>query len=108
MIPAARRYWLLAAAVLLIVSGAALVLLTSATVIPSLLRNLLSDFVQPGVAVWWLVLGGPFRSAPSLLSGIVFAATSNAILWLLVLLLVVAVARILRRRFAYRHKRHAA
>jgi hypothetical protein len=60
-----RRVWFLAAAVLAITSAAALALLTSGEVIPSVVRNPISDFVQPGVTVWWLVLGGPFRSAPS-------------------------------------------
>jgi hypothetical protein len=53
-------------------------------------------FCTVGVTVWWFVLGGPFRSAPSSPAGIAFAA-ANAALWLLVLLFVVAVVRAVRR-----------
>ena len=102
MIPGTRRSWFLAAAVLAVVSGAALALLVSPEVTPAVLRNPLSDFAQPGVTVWWLVLGGPFRSAPSSPSGIAFAAAANAALWSLVLLFVVVVVRILRRMLATR------
>jgi hypothetical protein len=91
------RSWFLAASVLAIVSAAALTAFDSAETIPSVIRNPLSDFVQPGVTVWWFVLGGPFRSAPSSPTGITFAAAANAALWLLVVLFVVAVVRVIRR-----------
>jgi len=94
-----RLWWLLAASVLAIASAAALALLASGEVIPSAVRNPFFDFVQPGVSVWWLVLGGPFRSAPTSPSGIAFAA-ANAALWLLPLWLVVSVVRAVRRRLA--------
>lgn len=81
---------------LAIASAAALALLGSGRVIPSVVRNPLFDFVQSGVTVWWFVLGGPFRSAPSSPAGIAFAA-ANAALWLLVLLFVVAVVRAVSR-----------
>lgn len=97
-----RRWWLLAAAVLAIASEAALALLRSAPVMPSVFRDPLVDFVQPGVTVWWLVLGGPFRSGPSSPSGIAFAAAANAAAWLLVLWLVVAILRTARRMRAAR------
>jgi len=100
MNPGTHRSWSLAAAVLVIVSGAALALLVSAEVIPTILRNPLFDFVQPGVTIWWFVLGGPFRSAPSSLAGIAFAAIANAALWLLLLFCVVAAVRIFRRMLA--------
>ena len=95
--PIKRRSWLLAAAMLAIVSAAALTALDSAETIPSFIRNPLSDFVEPGVTVWWFVLGGPFRSAPSSPTGIAFAAAANAALWLLVVLFVVAVVGVIRR-----------
>ena len=91
--PISRRWWLLAAAVLAAISAGVLALLASAEVIPSAVRNPLSDFVQPGVTVWWFVLAGPFRSAPSSPSGIAFAAATNAVLWVLVLWFVVAIVR---------------
>ena len=94
-----KRFILVAAAVLSIVSAGALALLGSGEVIPSVVRDPISDFVQPGVTVWWLVLGGPFRSAPSSLTGIAFAAASNAALWLLVIWFAVAIVRSFRRMF---------
>ena len=97
MSPVRRKWWLLTAALLAIVSAAALALLASGEVIPSLARSSLSDFVQPGVTVWWFVLGGPFRSAPSSPTGIAFAAIANAALWLPVLWFVVAFVRAMRR-----------
>ena len=87
------RWWLLAVAVLALTSAAVLALLASAVVIPSAVRNPISDFVQPGVTVWWFVLGGPFRSAPSSASGIAFAAATNAALWVLASWFVVAIVR---------------
>jgi len=105
----ARKFWLWAAAGLLVTSAATLGLLPSAQVIPSVLRNLLIDFVQPGVTVWWLVLGGPFQSAPSSLGGIGFAAIANTSLWLLVGVLGVAIVSAMRRMFTRRDRqRHAA
>ena len=100
MSPVTRRWWLLAATVLAIASAAGLALLASGEVIPSVVRDPLFDFVQPGVTVWWFVLGGPFRSAPSLPTGIAFAAATNAALWLLGLWFVVAIVRAVRRMFA--------
>jgi hypothetical protein len=85
--------------VLTLVSGGALYLLASSTVLPSTIRNPLSAFVQPGVTVWWFVLGGPFRSAPSQLSGLVFAALANGVLWLAVAGFATFVYRAVRRRF---------
>jgi len=86
--------------VLLVASAATLALLVSGKVIPSVVRNPLHDFVQPGVAVWWLVLGGPFRSNPSSPSGIAFATAVNAALWLLVLWFVVTIGRAVSRMLA--------
>ena len=93
MSPISRRWRLVTAAVLAIISAAALALLATAEVIPSAVRNPLSDFVQPGVTVWWLVLGGPFRSAPSSPTGIAFAAAANATLWVMALWFVEVVVR---------------
>jgi len=96
--PVERRSWFLAAAVLAIASAAVLTALDSAETIPSVIRNPLSDFVEPGVSVWWFVLGGPFRSAPSSPAGIALAAAANSALWLLMVLFVVAVVRVIRKR----------
>jgi hypothetical protein len=89
--------WFLVAAVLAIVSAAAPALLASAEIIPSVIRNPISDFAQPGVTVWWFILGGLFRSVPSSPTGIAFAAVANAALWLLMLLLAIAVVHTVRR-----------
>ena len=95
--PGTRRWWCLSAIVLAITSATALTALGSITVMPSVFRNPLSGFVEPGVAVWWLVLGGPFRSLPASASGIAFAAAANAALWLVALWSVVATVRIVGR-----------
>ncbi len=94
------RHFLVVAVALVIASAAALVLLASGGVIPSMVRNPLSDFVQPGTTVWWFVLGGPFRVAPSSPSGIAFAALANALSWLAVLRLAAALYRVVQRRLA--------
>jgi hypothetical protein len=79
-----RRWWLFDAALLAIASRAVLALLASRVVIPSLVRDPLSDFVQPGIAIWWLAHGGPFRTIPYSAPGIAFAAAVNAAFWLMV------------------------
>ena len=93
-----RRLLLLAA--LVIASAVSLTLLSRDGVIPSVVRNPLSDFVQPGVTVWWLALGGPFRVGPTSASGIAFAAVANAVLWLAAIWLAVALYGLIRRRLS--------
>jgi hypothetical protein len=92
-----KRRWFYLAAVLALASGVALVLLDPGLTLPSAVRNPVSDFVGPGVATWWLVLGGPFRSAPSSPGGIAFAAAANAVLWLAAVWLAAAIMRMVRR-----------
>jgi len=87
----------LAGVVLLVTSTSGLIILTSGETIPSSIRDPLFTFVQPGVSVWWLVLGGPFRTNPSSPTGIAFAAMANTGWWILVLWLIVAIVRRLRR-----------
>ena len=91
------RFWLLAAAMLATASAAILALLASGVSIPSLVRNPLSDFVQPGISIWWLVLGGPFRTIPYSAWGIAFAAAANAASWLLALWIAVVFVRVIQR-----------
>ena len=94
------RWWLSAAAIVATGSAGALAWLASGEVIPSAARDRLVDFVQPGVTVWWFVLAGPFRTAPSSPAGIAFAAAANTACWLLVLWCAVAGVRAVRRRLA--------
>ena len=93
-----RKSWLLLAAMLAIASAIVLVWLQSTEVISSLVRDPLFDFVQPAIAVWWFVLGGPFRTAPSSAGGIAFAAVANAFFWLLLLWFVARLLGAIRRR----------
>ena len=95
-----RRWRIVAAVVLALASAAALAVLVTAESLPSVARNPLLAFVQPGVTAWWLVLGGPFRSGPTSPSGIAFAAAANAALWWLVLWLGVTITCAVRRMFA--------
>jgi hypothetical protein len=98
-----RRRWLFAAALPALASAAALTVPDSERTIPSVVRDPVSDFVQPGLTVWWLVRGGPFRSASSS-PGIAFAALTNAAVWLPVLWLAMVIARALGRVFAVKGK----
>ena len=103
MRPMPRNWGFLAAAVLAIASAAVLALLASGAVIPSLIRDPLSDFVQPGIAIWWLALGGPFRTIPYSGPGIAFAAAANSALWMLVLWFGAVIVRAIQNRVsAYR------
>lgn len=96
----ARWWWLFGVLVLATASVAALALIASGETIPSTVRDPLLTFVQPGVAVWWFVLGGPFRTVPFSAAGISFAAGANAALWSTVLWCGVAIVRAARRKFA--------
>ena len=89
-----RRWWYLVAAVLAIASAASLALLTSGKALPSVARDPIFAFVQPGVTVWWFLLGGPFQTVPTSVTGITLAAGANAALWLLVLWLGVTTLRL--------------
>ena len=94
-----RRWFILAATVLVIASAAALALLLPDEAMPGT-GNPFSVFVQPGVTIWWLVLAEPSNYAPDSPTGFVFATAANGAFWLLVLWLVVAVARAVRRMFS--------
>jgi len=95
-----RRWWLVAVVALTIASAMVLTLIGSGAVIPSVVRDPLSAFVQPGVTVWWFLLGGPFRDIPLSATGIALAAAANAALWSLVLWCGVAIVRAARRMLA--------
>ena len=92
-----QRRWLLVAVVLATASTVALWVLKLRAAIPSTIGEALDDFVQPGTAIWWLVLGGPFRSMPSSPGGIAFAAVTNAMFWVLLCWLAALALRVIRR-----------
>src|ERR1700680_3607136 len=88
----ARRWFVLAATMLAIASAAALALLPPSEVM-SIHWNPLSEFVQPGVIVWWFVLSPPFSYAPSSSAEIALIVATNTALWSLLLWFVVLVVR---------------
>jgi hypothetical protein len=90
--------WALVAVAIAMASVVALISLDPNRDIPSAIRNPLSEFVGPGVAVWWLVVAGPFRSVPSSPGGMAFAAAANTVLWLVVARFALAVVRAVWRR----------
>jgi hypothetical protein len=90
--------WLLVACLLVAGSAGAMLFINSGRIIVSVIRNPLAEFVEPGVSLWWFVLGGPFQSRPTSGGGIAFAAIANGIMWLLLVWLMVVVFRRVRRR----------
>lgn len=95
-----RRWWVIAAVAIALVSAAALAQLASGATIPSVVRTPLAWFVEPGVTVWWFILGTLFAYRPTTLMGIAFAAVVNTLLWLLAARLAVAGIHCTRRIFA--------
>jgi hypothetical protein len=95
---AGTRWWIVLAIALAVASAAALSWRGPAWEVPAMVRDVLSGFVQPGVIVWWLVLGGPFRTLPHSASHIAFAAAVNALFWWLAVRLVTAAYDVIRRR----------
>lgn len=92
MRPITCRWFILAATVLVIASAAVLAWLLPDHVMPSV-GTPFSVFVQPGAAIWWLVLAEPFSYAPASPTGFAFAVAANGAFWLLVLWLAVAIVR---------------
>lgn len=88
-------YWwfVLAVPLLAIASATALVLLVSRETVPSAVRGPLSTFAEPGVTIWWLLLGRLFHNYPTSTIGIAFAATTNVAFWILLFGMVVAAVR---------------
>ena len=91
------RTFFVTAVALVLLSAASLALLTSQLGVPSWLRDPMYSFVQPGVAVWWFLLGGPFRTLPPSATDTAIAAAANAAVWSFVLWLVVAAIRAIHR-----------
>jgi hypothetical protein len=66
--------------------------------IPQAITWALTAFVEPGLAIWWLTVGGAFQGFPSDGSGYLVAAGGNIAFWLLVAALATALARFARQR----------
>jgi len=82
-----RRRWVLLAALLFVASALSYPWLLSASG-PSWLRESIWRFVDPGDAIWWLTLGGPFQSHPQSFIGVAWAAVANALFWLAIIMFV--------------------
>ena len=93
-----RRWFAIAAPVLTVTSLAIVVMRESNRMGPSVVRDPLSRFVDPGVTVWWLALGNLFQGSPSSRSGMAFAALANATFWLFIFWLLVAAVGFVRRK----------
>jgi hypothetical protein len=93
-----RLGYLLLTPGLAVASLAIMVMRGSSRMIPSVVRDPLANFVDPGVTAWWLILGNLFQSFPSSLAGMAFAALANTLLWLLALRMLVAVSGFVRRK----------
>jgi hypothetical protein len=67
--------------------------------VPWMLAQALDRFAEPGVAVWWLTMGGVFQAFPSTVAGYFLVILANTMLWLVVAATLVSVARMVRRSF---------
>ena len=93
-----RLWYLILAPGLAAASLAIVVMRESNRMIPSVVRDPLANFVDPGVTAWWLILGNLFQSSPSSPAGMAFAALANTLLWLSALRMVEVVAGFVRRK----------
>lgn len=71
------------AALLTTVSLAALVLrlLGRPAWLPVPVKHALDAWLEPGLAVWWVTLGGPFQHAPTALGGYAVTLAGNVAFW---------------------------
>jgi len=93
-----RLWYVIATPVLTVTSLAIVIMRESTRMIPSIVRDPLANFVDPGVTVWWLAMGTIFRSFPSSPGEMAFAALANTAFWLFAFWLLVVAARFLHRR----------
>jgi len=93
-----RRWCIIAVPVLTVTSLAIVVLRESNRMVPSVVRDPLLNFVDPGVTIWWLALGNLFQGSPSSRSGMAFAALANAAFWSFMLWLLVVAVRFVGRK----------
>jgi hypothetical protein len=98
-----RSAWLALSIALFVLSSIAVAIRAAgpnSEILPSALANTLSQFVEPGVSVWWLTMGGLFLAFPNTTEGYVAAVVGNTLFWLggaAILALLVGVARRLMR-----------
>ena len=97
-----RLWYFIAAPVLTVASAAIVFMRESSHMIPSIVRDPLVHFVDPGVAVWWFLFGNIFQSSPYSRGGMAFAALANAGFWLFAFWLLVVFLGFLRQRFHLR------
>ena len=99
-----RNAWLLLTIGLLALSALAVAIRAAgpnSDVAPAVLASALRQFVEPGVSVWWLTMGGVFLAFPNTTGGYVAVVVGNTLFWLAVaaiLALLAGAARVLRRR----------
>jgi hypothetical protein len=93
-----RLWYVMAAPVLAVASLAIVVMRESNKMVPSIVRDPLIKFVEPGVAVWWLGLGKLFQASPSSPGGMAFAAIANALFWLLAFWLLLVAVKFVRMK----------
>jgi len=93
-----RRWYAIAAPVLTVASLAIMAMRESSRMVPSVVRDPLVKFVEPGVAVWWLAFGNLFQGSPSSRTGMAIAALANSAFWSFMLWLLVVAVRFVRRK----------
>jgi hypothetical protein len=93
-----RRWYSVAAPVMAVASLAIMVMRESNRMVPSVVRDPLVKFVEPGVAVWWLAFGNMFQGSPSSRSGMALAALANSAFWLFIIWFLVAAVKFIRRK----------
>ena len=86
-----------AAAALFILGTGALWLLTMPVHLGKWWRPVVDRFAGPGLAVWWLTMGGPFQTTPRNLPGILWSALANTAFWMALVVLVPVAIRRLKR-----------
>lgn len=73
--------------------------------VPRIVAHTLDQFIEPGLALWWLTLGGAFQSFPANWTGYCVTVLGNTMLWLASVILLVLVAGGARRRLFRRQHR---
>jgi hypothetical protein len=55
--------------------------------VPRPISAVLDAFVEPGAGLWWLTLGGPFRTSPADLAGLAVLVLGNTAFWVVLWLI---------------------